>query len=181
MLKNITMAVALACVGTFPAEAATRITFLQGGFSNSTGLSGGIASGSFLLSGDPDQTFSYDKTSLVSYSLNFTIGSYSNTFSDVSQVTAFAFIPAADFYLLGLVNSQSRTGFVAEAFGSENFYRDPGFFVASNQAAILTTEFVPDGVAPVPEPATWAMMLIGFGMIAGATRYRRRSTATTYA
>jgi hypothetical protein len=26
----------------------------------------------------------------------------------------------------------------------------------------------------VPEPATWAMMLFGFGVIGGATRYRRR-------
>jgi hypothetical protein len=33
----------------------------------------------------------------------------------------------------------------------------------------------------VTEPATWAMMLIGFGMVAGASRYRRRSTATVYA
>lgn len=31
-------------------------------------------------------------------------------------------------------------------------------------------------VAAVPEPATWAMMLIGFGMVAGAARYRRRAT-----
>jgi hypothetical protein len=32
----------------------------------------------------------------------------------------------------------------------------------------------------VPEPTTWAMMLIGFGMVAGATRYRRTSTTVTY-
>lgn len=33
----------------------------------------------------------------------------------------------------------------------------------------------------VPEPATWAMMLVGFGMIGGAVRYRRRSTKVVYA
>jgi hypothetical protein len=32
-------------------------------------------------------------------------------------------------------------------------------------------------VGGVPEPATWAMMLTGLGMVAGATRYRRRKTA----
>lgn len=32
-------------------------------------------------------------------------------------------------------------------------------------------------VGAVPEPATWAMMLAGFGMVAGATRYRRRKAA----
>jgi hypothetical protein len=36
-------------------------------------------------------------------------------------------------------------------------------------------------VGYVPEPATWAMMLVGFGMMGGALRYRRRSSAVTYA
>jgi len=35
--------------------------------------------------------------------------------------------------------------------------------------------------AAVPEPVTWAMMLVGFGMISATARYRRRSAATTYA
>jgi hypothetical protein len=33
----------------------------------------------------------------------------------------------------------------------------------------------------VPEPATWAMMLVGFGMVGSAMRYRRRSTKVVYA
>jgi hypothetical protein len=35
--------------------------------------------------------------------------------------------------------------------------------------------------AVVPEPATWAMMLVGFGMVGAATRYRRRATKVVYA
>jgi len=35
--------------------------------------------------------------------------------------------------------------------------------------------------AAVPEPATWAMMLLGFGMMGGAIRYRRRSTTLAIA
>lgn len=35
--------------------------------------------------------------------------------------------------------------------------------------------------AAVPEPATWSMMLVGFGMVGAASRHRRRSTATTSA
>jgi hypothetical protein len=38
-----------------------------------------------------------------------------------------------------------------------------------------------DVAAPVPEAATWAMMLVGFGMTGGAIRYRRRSAKTTIA
>ena len=36
-------------------------------------------------------------------------------------------------------------------------------------------------VAAVPEPATWAMMLVGFAMVGAASRYRRRAIAVTYA
>jgi opacity protein-like surface antigen len=32
-------------------------------------------------------------------------------------------------------------------------------------------------VAPVPEPATWAMMIMGFGLVGGAMRRRRTSVA----
>ena len=33
----------------------------------------------------------------------------------------------------------------------------------------------------VPEPATWGMMILGFGMIGGATRYSRRKTKVSFA
>ena len=45
--------------------------------------------------------------------------------------------------------------------------------------AVLITP--PGGTPPVPEPATWAMMLVGLGIVGGAIRYRRRTTTTTYA
>jgi len=35
--------------------------------------------------------------------------------------------------------------------------------------------------AAVPEPATWAMMLVGFGMLGASMRYRRRSTKAVLA
>jgi hypothetical protein len=52
--------------------------------------------------------------------------------------------------------------------------------LASNRDAIAALDNV-TMTAAVPEPATWAMMLVGFGMIGAASRYRRRNTATTYA
>ena len=35
-------------------------------------------------------------------------------------------------------------------------------------------------VTAVPEPATWGLMLVGFGMVAGAARYRRRGAKVVY-
>ena len=35
--------------------------------------------------------------------------------------------------------------------------------------------------AAVPEPATWAMMLVGFGMMGATLRYRRKSTKVSFA
>jgi len=35
-------------------------------------------------------------------------------------------------------------------------------------------------VFAVPEPATWGMMILGFAMVAGAARYRRRSNNAVY-
>ncbi|WP_375398479.1 PEPxxWA-CTERM sorting domain-containing protein [uncultured Sphingomonas sp.] len=36
-------------------------------------------------------------------------------------------------------------------------------------------------VAPAPEPGTWAMMIVGFGMIGGMARYRRGKQAVSFA
>ncbi len=50
---------------------------------------------------------------------------------------------------------------------------------ALNYGAVSTTKILRGYLgAAVPEPATWAMMIIGFGMVGGA--YRRRNTAVTY-
>lgn len=41
--------------------------------------------------------------------------------------------------------------------------------------------FTPNAEAAVPEPATWALLLTGFGMIGMGARSRRRRTGLTYA
>ncbi|MFM9978840.1 MAG: PEPxxWA-CTERM sorting domain-containing protein [Sphingomonadaceae bacterium] len=40
---------------------------------------------------------------------------------------------------------------------------------------------LPPTPGAVPEPATWAMMLAGFGLVGGAMRARRRSTSVSFA
>ena len=39
---------------------------------------------------------------------------------------------------------------------------------------------VPPGIGTVPEPATWAMMLFGFGAIGGSMRDRRQRTTVSF-
>ncbi len=39
--------------------------------------------------------------------------------------------------------------------------------------------FTVGAAAAIPEPATWAMLIAGFGMVGAAARMRRRTTATT--
>jgi hypothetical protein len=51
----------------------------------------------------------------------------------------------------------------------------------SNSPARDAFEVANFSVTAVPEPGTWGLMLVGFGMVAGASRYRRRSTKTVYA
>jgi hypothetical protein len=51
------------------------------------------------------------------------------------------------------------------------------FTLLSNSTPVTT----PGGPAGVPEPANWAMMIAGFGMIGGAMRSRRGKTSVSFA
>jgi hypothetical protein len=80
------------------------------------------------------------------------------------------FTPGSNFFLLG-----SSYSFTAASTGilyglvNDSYYPDNsnGFNVTLAQSA-------------VPEPATWAMMLGGFGLMGGAMRYRRRQARISY-
>ncbi len=54
---------------------------------------------------------------------------------------------------------------------------DPSFFTASNPQSLYSLSFsngIVNGLTgAVPEPATWAMLILGFGMVGGAMRRRR--------
>ncbi|HVF95013.1 MAG TPA: PEPxxWA-CTERM sorting domain-containing protein [Sphingomonas sp.] len=57
---------------------------------------------------------------------------------------------------------------------SFSFRNDPSYYHLDD----VSVESI---AAAVPEPATWAMMLLGFGMTGAAMRYRRRETKVAYA
>jgi hypothetical protein len=53
-----------------------------------------------------------------------------------------------------------------------NFFEESGTVTMSGQSGTLTYDFTPVPVASVPEPSTWAMGLIGFGLL-GLLGYRK--------
>jgi hypothetical protein len=55
-----------------------------------------------------------------------------------------------------------------------------GTFALTSIVSGASTLRISAVAAAVPEPATWAMMLVGFGMIAAGLRYRRRSTSVSF-
>lgn len=65
-------------------------------------------------------------------------------------------------------------GFAPGTFGANGVYSHiailPGSSFAGTSISSLTISGSPDVVNPVPEPATWAMMLAGFGLIGAGLR-----------
>jgi len=85
---------------------------------------------------------------------------------------------ADDFFVEFVVDAQ---GTPIPARGANVEYSFSGFRATYNTrqaAVVLDNPIVPGpGTGAVPEPATWAMLLLGFGAIGGALRQRRRVTA----
>lgn len=169
-------AICVAVLATVPATAATTIVTgnTSGGPTFNRPLSGGVA-----LSG-VGTNVSYQAIGFtVSASGNYTFD-LSSTFDNFLAVYSAPFNPANPLSnLLGAdddtVGSNARlvqlllagTSYVAVATAFDN--GDGGAFtLTANGPGTLSV-----GVAAVPEPATWAMMLLGFGAIGASLRRRR--------
>ncbi|MBA2920436.1 MULTISPECIES: PEPxxWA-CTERM sorting domain-containing protein [Sphingomonas] len=108
-----------------------------------------------------------------------------------NQLATVVFTRAADGTSAGYVNGNKLIGFTSPsltALQSDLFlFRDDavnggeasaGFvdYIRIYDTALSATEvaaLTPPGAAPVPEPATWAMMIAGFGLAGAAARRRR--------
>jgi len=95
------------------------------------------------------------------------------TVTDASGTTTQSLISPTTSTFLGFVSTGGLSRLtVAATVGASSYWA-----TVNN----LTLGRANAGPVPVvPEPATWAMMLVGFGMIGGAARYRRRSTALRF-
>lgn len=110
---------------------------------------------------------------------NFALGDVTTNSFDVSPDGT---VTGADFeafnqehtYFLNLNASRNGNGtFISQQQAPYQFALTFGF-----SSITFTPEAAPAPVAgAVPEPATWAMMLLGFGMLGAGLRYRRQSTS----
>lgn len=107
--------------------------------------------------------------------------------------------------ITGTFNGSAITGLNPTIFGADNFYYLTGQFVSGNglgfntasgtsanlfastgryrvtatsldQTGFVQASAVAAPVGSVPEPATWAMFLLGFGLLGATMRHRRRVT-----
>jgi len=108
------------------------------------------------------------------------IGNYSRRPGDVFGCGAFT----CDTYVaFGLDLGEARIAIASNRRSNQIGFDGylPTNYSTTAEPTANFARFTLQAAAAVPEPATWAMMLIGFSMIGGAVRYRRRSTVTTYA
>lgn len=138
-----------------------------------------IAGRAFLAAGPvagPTATLTF--TAPVTYA-SFLWGSPDtyNLLNVVTNVTSYSFTAAS-------LNFAVRDG--NQAFSQYvQFTATAGETISSlsftNVPSVDAFEVANFTVTAVPEPATWGMMILGFGMVAGAARYRRRSAKVTFA
>lgn len=123
----------------------------------------------------------------------FTFGSYVFTLADDpaamiqynnGKFNGFVFNTTFNFegsnYLFQLNGGSLTVKSEADPFGQSyvNGYTNIG-----NQSLTNATAYVPAATSAVPEPAAWAMMLVGFGFVGGAMRSakRRQKLTVSYA
>ena len=88
---------------------------------------------------------------------------------------------AAGNYWLGFASTGSDGMFTGAPNPLSNYaYTSEGnwFEQPTNQTLGIRVSGVPTGGGAVPEPASWAMMIAGFGLVGGAMRRRNALTMT---
>ena len=131
--------------------------------------------------------FDYSRYNLLDmiFDYNHPYGAANNTYGDGIQVNqVYYFLSNTDI----TVSLHAEAGFdylnsydpgIGAQYGSVNALADPTFTIADSAFSGFSIVGVPGSdVAPpsgVPEPANWAMMVGGFGLLGSAMRRRRAS------
>jgi hypothetical protein len=155
--------------------------YLQAGTQGSDGYVG-TGAGSHQFPADPittQQAYSgfTGPSSFGSGTFTYADSGSGNAFAFNASLfsTPFAFVPNG--YVSGAALSSSAT-FLGQTIAGLGL--TPGSYVYSSGTDSVTINVSLANVTPAPEPATWAMMLIGFGVVGASMRIGRRSVRFAY-
>jgi len=159
-----------AATGVFSADNAfVTVANTTGGFSTPNTapfpFSFGTFDGTFSFAKTAGDTLTQDLPNLLTFGdISFSASSISTiSFTDAPGVST-----TGALYLLGF---SSKTGFENTATSLTLTFNSTASSAFSASATLATP---PAAIGDVPEPASWAMMLVGFGGIGAALRSRRK-------
>ncbi|WEK43996.1 MAG: PEPxxWA-CTERM sorting domain-containing protein [Candidatus Sphingomonas colombiensis] len=187
--KFLAASALLAAAFQAPANAATVVLPFSGILNGAGAFSGqltlDVEGGQALSGGGTISLLSYHNAPISLITTNTPYNE--NVFPDAP--VGFRANDGTDFYGLDTAFPISLNGLLfAVGTSTPTFGGNPLLALYANGDGTLGSQFTGkvDGnvyynlsgslsVGGVPEPATWGMMILGFGMAAGALRYRRRS------
>ena len=168
MLRSFTAAVfaALVSLNAVPASAAVRYSFTA--LSSFEGISGSFeyTSPTFIADNRFTPVAAFDACTVVT-PVGGACTNGSHLFADTSPLTD-GQGDLFDSVAFSVNNTNPEYYFADGAFSAVGTYQTVEF--GSAQAGTLTVS----QVGGVPEPATWALMIGGFGLVGTAARRRRR-------
>ena len=100
-----------------------------------------------------------------------------NSTTDGEQWSIFGSNVSGSYSGSALLTGTNESTATLPSFGTYKYYD----FVSTSQSGGKNFLITGLTMTPVPEPATWATMLLGFGMIGGSLRYRRRKPVAAIA
>lgn len=180
---------ALQLIITVPTSGMSAIGFLNNNFTYDPSVQGAVSS----IFESEDKNFT--TTSSGTFGSNFRSLLYQNGNYYVSGIpfpsftgpgttgyqTASGTLSANDFTLYNFLTLSFGVGHPDFSTSGTNFQLGIVSIGNNNSAATNESDFdnLLFSINPVPEPSTWALMLLGFGAIGLATRRQRRSAAAT--
>jgi hypothetical protein len=104
------------------------------------------------------------------------------TYAPVISLTAYSGLNGTGTVLGSTSGSFGGLNYQAGSFSLTGLAGAQSFaFAADTRGNVWFDNFSATATAPVPEPATWAMMVLGFGVAGGAMRRRRSTVRVSYA
>lgn len=177
------VAIAISLAAAAPADAAVLLYSI-------TPTAGGNAGYTFNFTLDTDRApsfFSSGSTRFAPTTVTYTLPGSSTPVTSSASNLGPTFFTAIDQGGLSILRLPTGSDPQPRFFGPQLFTGPTsaptfltGTFNLSSQPKNLPTDvqnfdYVLRVTAAVPEPGTWAMMLMGFGIVGGALRRRRRS------